>query len=98
MILQGSDKLTDDTTHNRFIFAFISMQLIGACLLAVILLTALISQHVKRHSTWYSFIASWIFSSLCCCLLFLAGQQIGGPPNIILCTIQGALIYAAPPL
>lgn len=94
----GSDELTNDTTHNRFVLAFIIMQLIGAGGLTLILVTALMSKRVRRHSTWYSFTISWIFSSLCYCILFFAGQQVGDPPDDTLCTVQGALIYAAPTL
>lgn len=93
-----SDVLADDTTRDRFVFAFIVMQLIGAGGLSLILFTALASKRIRRHSTWYGFTASWIFSSLCYCLLFIAGQQMGGEPNNTLCTVQAALIYAAPAL
>lgn len=94
----GSDELTDDTTRNRFVLAFIVMQLTGAGGLTLILLTALVSKHVKRHPTWYNFTVSWIFSCLCYCLLFLAGQQVGDPPDETLCGVQAALVYAAPVL
>jgi hypothetical protein len=96
--MEGSDGLADDDAHSRLVLAFIILQLIGAGGLTIILLTALFSKHVRRHSTWYGFTVSWIFSSICYCLLFFAGQQTGDPPSKALCTVQTALVYAAPAL
>lgn len=86
------------SANQHIIRAFNVIQLISAGGLTLILLTALISKRVKRHSTWYNFTVSWIFSCICYTLLCFAGQQVEEPPNHMLCTIQSALIYAAPVL
>lgn len=41
---------------------FVVVQLLGGIGIALMLLTALISHRVRRHSTWISFCVSWIIS------------------------------------
>ncbi|KAG6819261.1 hypothetical protein H0H93_013617 [Arthromyces matolae] len=88
----------DQLMHDRVALAFIALQLIGGCGLLIIMVTAAIGREIKRHSTWYSFVASWIVSSISYTLLAFAGQRTGPIPDFGLCLIQGALIYAAPTL
>lgn len=85
-------------THDQIALAFIILQLFAACGLSVILLTAALSRNVKRYSTWFSFIGSWVFSCICYSLLALAGQRTRPDPDFGLCITQMALIYTVPSL
>ncbi|KAF7301187.1 hypothetical protein MIND_00683200 [Mycena indigotica] len=73
---------------------FLTLQLIGACGLVAILLTAIISKRVKRNATWYNFIATWILSCLSYTFVFIIGQQY--TPNFGPCLVQAGAIYGAP--
>jgi hypothetical protein len=88
----------DVGSHGRVVEAFIALELVGAGGMLIILATAAFGPGVKRYSTWYSFGASWIFSCISYTLLFIAGQLYREQPDIGLCMVQGALIYAAPTL
>ncbi|KAH0582075.1 hypothetical protein H2248_011730 [Termitomyces sp. 'cryptogamus'] len=88
----------EELIQDRVAVAFIALQLIGECGLLIVAITALFGQGVNRNSMWYSFIGSWIFSCTSYTLLAFAGQGTGPEPDLGLCLVQGALIYAAPSL
>ncbi|KAF9254036.1 hypothetical protein L218DRAFT_968491 [Marasmius fiardii PR-910] len=75
---------------------FLALQFVGLFGSILILTCAFISS-VKRFGSWYSFMTSWIISSLSYTLLFLGGQQHAPKPALGLCMAQASLIYAAPP-
>jgi len=61
------------------------------------LLTVLSSRSISRHPTWFSFIFSWILSTVSYTLLFWGGKLAGPEPEYSFCLIQGTMVYAAPP-
>lgn len=104
------ERLTDvPLTHNGIEFAssieeyrrnitiFIAFQLIAASGLTLTVLTAALNRSVRRMSTWYSFIISWIISSVSYAFLTLGGvKQDRGEeyvPPFALCLVQSALVY-----
>ncbi|GLB38953.1 hypothetical protein LshimejAT787_0601150 [Lyophyllum shimeji] len=90
----------EDEEHNspELIKTFISFHLFGLFGMLIVLATVLCSRSISRHSTWYSFVISWIISTTSYTLLFWGGNLIGPEPPYILCLMQGILIYSAPPL
>ncbi|KAF8198472.1 hypothetical protein BJ912DRAFT_26969 [Pholiota molesta] len=78
-----------------FVDAFLALQLSGAALFSLIVLSACLARGTKRHPIFYSFCISWIVFGISYSLLLFAGQQFKRPGRII-CTIQAALIYASP--
>jgi len=89
-------ELTDDS-QEAFAKSFIALQLFGL-IGCVIILGTIIFSHTSRQLTWFSFIFSWIISSLSYLLLFLMGQLENKRPSFGVCLAQATLIYAAPPL
>ncbi|KAG7086850.1 hypothetical protein E1B28_002771 [Marasmius oreades] len=75
---------------------FLGLQLFGLFGSIIVLICALIAS-VKRYGSWYSFMISWIISSVSYTLLFFGGQHDDPTPTIGLCMAQASLIYAAPP-
>ncbi|KAK1224875.1 hypothetical protein PQX77_012186 [Marasmius sp. AFHP31] len=71
-------------------------QLFGLFGALLTLLAAFISS-VKRYGSWYSFMVSWVISSISYTLLFFGGQLKEHKPPLGLCMAQASLIYAAPP-
>jgi len=82
-----------DTT---LINTFLALQISGATAFALIVLSACIFRGAKRHPIWFSFCISWIAFGISYVFLLIAGQQYKQPPARIPCTIQAALVYAAP--
>ncbi|KDR76232.1 hypothetical protein GALMADRAFT_247523 [Galerina marginata CBS 339.88] len=89
-----SDKATPPNVHDIIIFDVLFGA--GVVFLLPILSVALYSRHIKRASTWYMVIGSWVITSLS--NLILLGQQTGRPPNAGICLMQAMLIYATPVL
>jgi len=91
---------TDTQGRNPMLVAFfVAFQFVGLGGLLITLTTALLSPKIKRHSTWYSFCASWIASTISYTLLTFAGEQTAvDQPGFDLCLIQSGLLYAAPAL
>jgi len=87
-----------DAPNPSLVRTFVVVQLLGGVGISIILLTALISHRVRRHSTWISFCVSWIIYVLSYTLLTFAGRQLGPQPERGLCIIQSGMIYAAPVL
>ncbi|KAJ3862081.1 hypothetical protein EV359DRAFT_83669 [Lentinula novae-zelandiae] len=93
----------DPSQHDAsLIILFFVLQLIG---LVGSILTIVIAHFspIRRHLTWYNFLASWIISSLSYSLLLFAGQiDISGETEsevpFGLCVFQSSVIYASPPL
>ncbi|KJA17424.1 hypothetical protein HYPSUDRAFT_1022158 [Hypholoma sublateritium FD-334 SS-4] len=76
--------------------AYISLQLIGLIGCLVIFVTGFFSESALRHTAWFSFMFSWVLSTLSYLLLFISGRLENAPFG--LCLIQSALMYAAPTL
>ncbi|KAF8957396.1 hypothetical protein BDZ97DRAFT_1670064 [Flammula alnicola] len=94
----SNQTFTDDSPADQniaFVDTFLALQLTGAVLFALIVLSACIFRSAKRHPIFFSFCISWIVFGLAYSLLLFAGQQYKRPDRI-LCTIQAALIYAVP--
>ncbi|KDR72763.1 hypothetical protein GALMADRAFT_229024 [Galerina marginata CBS 339.88] len=81
-----------DTT---LINIFLGLQISGAIAFVLVVLSACIFRGAKRHPIWFSFCISWIAFGVSYAFLLFAGQQYKRPTHIP-CTIQAALIYAAP--
>ena len=79
-------------------YVFVSLQLFGLTGTTIMLVTAMFSSGVPRHSTWFSFMLSWIIYTLSYNLLFFAGQLPGPEPPYGLCLIQSIMVCSAPPL
>ncbi|KAF9071788.1 hypothetical protein BDP27DRAFT_458737 [Rhodocollybia butyracea] len=86
------------------IVLFLVLQLIGLCGSIITVSSAFFNSSISRQPTWYSFLISWIISSISYTLLLFAGQidlsgdekQTGVPFG--LCVFQSSVVYAAPPL
>jgi len=78
----------------HFIIIFDVLYGVGLVFLLPILYTALRSPGIKRASTWFMVIGSWVVTSLS--NLILLGQQTGPPPRISVCLMQAMLVYASP--
>ncbi|PBK72475.1 hypothetical protein ARMSODRAFT_760579 [Armillaria solidipes] len=85
----------NDTATGR---AFDVLQISGAAGFLLIVLTAVLSRHVQRHSTWLSFCISWIISCISYTLLVFTGTNESEHVPFALCVTQAALIYGAPVL
>ncbi|KAJ3921939.1 hypothetical protein F5877DRAFT_75697 [Lentinula edodes] len=93
----------DSSQHDAsLIILFFVLQLIG---LVGSIFTIVIAHFslIRRHLTWYNFLASWIISSLSYSLLLFAGQiNLSGEKKsevpFGLCVFQSSVIYASPPL
>ncbi|KAJ3774401.1 hypothetical protein FB446DRAFT_729035, partial [Lentinula raphanica] len=93
-----------DTSQHQssLIVVFLTLQLIGVVGSVFTILIARLSL-IKRHLTWYNFLASWVISGTSYSLLLFAGRiDISGEADFTvpfgLCLFQSSLIYAAPPL
>ncbi|THU97932.1 hypothetical protein K435DRAFT_838350 [Dendrothele bispora CBS 962.96] len=75
---------------------FIAFQMVALVGSLLTFITAF-SSSVRRHPTWYNFLASWIISCISYSLLFFGGELNEPKPSIGLCMTQASLIYAAPP-
>ncbi|KAF9479873.1 hypothetical protein BDN70DRAFT_661831 [Pholiota conissans] len=75
--------------------AFLALQLSGAGLFSLIVLSAWLTKGTKRHPIFYSFCLSWIVFGVSYALLLFSGQQFKHPGRVV-CTIQASLIYASP--
>lgn len=84
------------SANTALINAFLGLQISGAVAFAVIALSACIFRGAKRHPIWFSFCISWIAFGISYTFLLFAGQQHRRPPGQIPCTLQSALVYAAP--
>ncbi|KAJ3854165.1 hypothetical protein EV368DRAFT_80872 [Lentinula lateritia] len=99
----ATDIPPDSSQHDAsLIILFLVLQIIG---LVGSIFTILIARFspVRRHLTWYNFLASWIISSLSYSLLLFAGQiDLSGKQKsevpFGLCVFQSSVIYASPPL
>ncbi|KAJ3977450.1 hypothetical protein EV361DRAFT_957877, partial [Lentinula raphanica] len=93
-----------DTSQHQssLIVVFLTLQLIGVVGSVFTILIARLSL-IKRHLTWYNFLASWVISGTSYSLLLFAGRiDLSGEADFTvpfgLCLFQSSLIYAAPPL
>ncbi|KAG5722734.1 hypothetical protein E4T56_gene7379 [Termitomyces sp. T112] len=78
---------------------FVAFQLFGLFGILITLVTVVFSRSTPRHAAWFSFIISWIISTVAYTLLFWSGHLFSGSePPFALCLIQGVMIYASPPL
>jgi len=75
---------------------FDTFYIVGGLLVLANLLTAWLSPHINRASTWTMFHFSWFLTAVV--NLLLLGQQTGPEPNKALCLVQSMFIYAAPVL
>jgi hypothetical protein len=78
--------------------AFNILSDLGFILLAVVFFTALLSSRVKRVSTWYCYMVSWM--AFCITPFFVIGHQTHAdrPPSFAPCVVNSALMYASRPL
>ncbi|KDR77011.1 hypothetical protein GALMADRAFT_225163 [Galerina marginata CBS 339.88] len=76
--------------------AFDVLHATGLVSVTVVLLTAWHSSQIRRTSTWFMFLCSWLLDGVT--KLLLLGEQAGPPPPFGICVIQAALINASPVL
>lgn len=90
---RGTISDNDDNFH--VIVTVDIMYGIGFMFLAIVLVTASLGRSIRRSSTWYMFIASWLLD--CAVELFLVGQQTASnAPSYGVCVLQAALLNATP--
>jgi hypothetical protein len=82
--------------HLPFILAFNVLAATGFLSLAIVLITAACNKSIRRSSTWWSLIISWMAYSGG--YLLIVGHQIGKEPRFGLCAFQAAVVYATPAL
>ena len=80
----------------RLIALFDALYIVGLVSLIAIILTAWLSPTIRRSSTWFMFIWSWVFSSTANTLIL--GQQMGPEPMTGICLFQAMLVYGSPVL
>ncbi|CAL1717348.1 unnamed protein product [Somion occarium] len=91
--------LSDRHDDNVMLDVFLAFQFIGGIGNIAMLLTAIFSRRVIRHSTWLNFCVTWVIFSISYTLLFFAGQQRSSLQTAYpLCLTQASLIYGAPVL
>jgi hypothetical protein len=95
VLLERHANFDPTETSTTFIITFIALQLLGALLFSLILLSAWLSRGAQRHRIFFSFCFAWTVYAISYSLLILAGQHFRKPDRI-LCTIQASLIYAVP--
>ena len=78
------------------IIAFDVLQIIGLITISAILCIVWFSPRIRRSSTWFSYMFSWVFSSIS--QLLLIGHQTGPILGHILCLCQAMLSNSAPAL
>ncbi|KAJ7218232.1 hypothetical protein B0H12DRAFT_1153383 [Mycena haematopus] len=90
--------VSDSSSLQAWNMAFNILSVLGFILLAIVLFTALLSPAVKRVSTWYSCMLSWM--AFCITPFLVIGHQtpVDPPPSFALCAIDSALMYASRPL
>ncbi|KAJ7650202.1 hypothetical protein FB45DRAFT_1017601 [Roridomyces roridus] len=79
--------------NSTLLVVFNFLQIFGFFALGIIVLTAWLAPTVHRTGAWYSFMGSWMSF-----YFLIAGQQEGAQPNLSVCIVQAAFVYAAPPL
>ncbi|KAF8183941.1 hypothetical protein BJ912DRAFT_975646 [Pholiota molesta] len=95
--IQLSSRWSDGTISRpniTFIATFDVLYILGPVSLLAILLTAWCSPNVRRPSTWFMAVGSWVVISVANILLL--GHQMGPMPPHSLCLAQATLIYASP--
>ncbi|KAF5327131.1 hypothetical protein D9619_004957 [Psilocybe cf. subviscida] len=80
----------------RFIALFDALYIAGLVSLIAIVLTAWLSPTIRRSSTWFMFIWSWLLLSIA--NIIIVGQQTGPEPMTGICLFQAMLIYGLPVL
>jgi len=85
-----------ERTQESFLKACVAIQIVGLVGCTLMLGTAIFSKSVHRHTTWFSFVFSWVVSGVCYLLLFFSGQLGNQTPPFGLCLAQAALIYSVP--
>ncbi|KAF5327130.1 hypothetical protein D9619_004956 [Psilocybe cf. subviscida] len=83
-------------TAVHLIVLFDTLFIVGLVSLAAIVLTAWLSPTIRRSSTWFMFIWSWLLISIA--NIILVGQQTGTEPMAGICLFQAMLVYGLPVL
>ncbi|KAJ7753302.1 hypothetical protein B0H14DRAFT_2802291 [Mycena olivaceomarginata] len=86
-----------DSSLQAWIMAFNVVSAFGLILLSIVFFTALLSPNVKRVSTWYSYMVSWMV--FCITPFLVIGHQapFDPPPSFAPCVLDSALMYASRP-
>ncbi|KAF9561178.1 hypothetical protein CPC08DRAFT_750117 [Agrocybe pediades] len=94
VLVEGQDQ--PESVQYTILLTCVVLQSVGFVGCLLILLTALVSRNVQRHSTWISFMITWVVSSAAYLLLFLSGNLHTLQPIYGLCLAQATMIYAVP--
>ncbi|KAF8884761.1 hypothetical protein CPB84DRAFT_1788998 [Gymnopilus junonius] len=98
VLLNQSPRELSEEVQILFLRACIALSMIGFIGCSLLLGTAILSNSVHRHLTWFSFIFSWIVSCVSYLLLLFSNQLESLDPPFGVCLTQATLIYSAPPL
>ncbi|KAJ6453533.1 hypothetical protein C8R45DRAFT_1038994 [Mycena sanguinolenta] len=93
----SSDPSLSSSLH-AWIMAYNILSGIGLISLGVVFLTALLAPTVRRVSTWYGYMISWM--AMCIPAFLVIGHQTPGlepPPAFAPCALDAALMYASRP-
>lgn len=95
--MQKDEQVDITASNTRLIIVFDTLYSVALFLLLATLFIAWRSSRIRRFSTWYMFLITWIVDALS--KLLLVGQQASPRrPEFGLCIIQASLINATPVL
>ncbi|KAF9477906.1 hypothetical protein BDN70DRAFT_896125 [Pholiota conissans] len=92
----GTLEDTSGQPNATYVVVFDVLYILGPVSLLVILLTAWRSPNVRRPSTWFMAVGSWVVIGIANILLI--GHQMGPKPPHGICLAQAMMIYASPVL
>ncbi|KAF8895200.1 hypothetical protein BD779DRAFT_1498090 [Infundibulicybe gibba] len=76
---------------------FLALHTCSFALACVLILSVVLSKHLRRLKTWIAFISSIVIFSLTFIILPISGYDDNNPPPFALCLFQASLSRAAPP-
>ncbi|KAF9445475.1 hypothetical protein P691DRAFT_266471 [Macrolepiota fuliginosa MF-IS2] len=79
-----------------YLIAYDVLSFASALLIALTILTVILSKQLYRGKGWFGLMSCWLVYSISYGLL--VGRQIGAEPSFSHCFAQTVFIYAAPPL
>ncbi|KAF9004014.1 hypothetical protein BDQ17DRAFT_1355343 [Cyathus striatus] len=85
----------DSSSPSTTIVIFNILSFLAIVLVCLAILPPLFSSQIKRSSTWFIHLISWLVYSIS--FVFIIGQQTGPEPEFGACLFQASLIYSTPP-